>query len=71
MDTQQNFDFTLRTNITKLRGAYLDMCADLEFLLVDIICVCLLRNEKERNYIKELLINSSMLSNKIKFTKKA
>ncbi len=66
-----DFDFQFRATITKLRGAYLDMAADLEFLLVDIIAVCLLRHDKERNHLKEILIAHSMLSFKIKAAKKA
>lgn len=66
-----NFNFEFRISITKLRGAYLDMAADLEFLLVDIIAVCLLRHDKERNHLKEILIAHSMLSFKIKSAQKA
>ena len=71
MTADQLFDFRIRTEISKVRGAYLHMCADLEFLLVDITCMCLLKHESERNYIKEILVSNSMLSNKIKFAKKA
>lgn len=61
------FDQQVQINAAKLRGAYLEMSADIEFLLVDITCLCLIRDEKERNYIKEILIASNMLSKKIDF----
>lgn len=67
----EDFDLSFRKVVTLLRGAYLDMAADLEFLLVDIIAVSLLRHEKERNHLKEILISNSMLSFKIKAAKKA
>ena len=66
-----NFEHSVQINAAKIRGAYLDMSADLEFLLVDVTCVCLLRDATERNHIKEILISHTMLSKKIEFTSKA
>ena len=65
------FEQKSRFEISKIRGAYLDMSCDLEFLLVDIACVCLLRDARERNMVKEILLSGTMLSKKINFTESA
>lgn len=65
------FDQQVQLIAAKIRGAYLEMSSDIEFLLVDITCICLMRDERERNYIKEILVSSNMLSKKIDFTASA
>lgn len=59
------FDQKVQMISAKLRGLYLDMCGDLEFALVDIVVVCLIKDHKERKDIKEVLLENAMMGKKI------
>lgn len=68
MNSQQGkptFDQRVQIIAAKLRGLYLDMCGDLEFALVDIIVVCLIKDHKERKFVKEVLLENAYMSKKI------
>src|SRR5258706_16135673 len=54
-----------------LRGAYLDMCCDIEFVLVDMICVCLVKEPNERKNVKECLMEGLMMNKKITLAERA
>lgn len=65
------FDQKIQMIAAKLRGLYLDMCGDLEFALVDIIVVCLIKDHKERKSIKEVLLENAMMGKKIAMAESA
>ncbi|MFC0775288.1 hypothetical protein [Terrimonas alba] len=65
------FDQRIQIISAKLRGAYLDMCGDLEFALVDIAVVCLIKDHRERKAIKEVLLENAYMSKKITMAESA
>lgn len=60
-----SFDQHVQFTAAKLRGAYLDMCCDIEFALVDITVVCLVKDNSERESVKATLLENAYMSKKI------
>ena len=73
MPNYSDLDFTQKSqfNEAKLRGAYLSMACDIEFMLVDVICICLVKDEADRKAVKVILLENAMMSKKIALTRKA
>ena len=69
MDTEKikklTFEQRVQFNAINLRGAYLDMACDLEFLLVDIAVVCLVKNSVERKNVRDVFMEQNLMSKKI------
>lgn len=65
------FDQQLQERACKLRGAYLNMACDLEFMLVDIACVSLVKDKTERDNVRNILMEQATMSKKITWAKRA
>lgn len=61
----EKLDLEVRKRATKIRGAYLDMSCDLEFLLVDIACICLMKDKTERENVRNIFLEQTYMSKKI------
>jgi hypothetical protein len=66
-----SFDQKVQVISAKIRGMYLDMCGDLEFALTDIIVVSLIKDQKERKAVKEVLFETVAMSKKIVMAQRA
>lgn len=49
----------------ELRGFYLSIACDIEYLLADITCACLVNNDDEKEGVRETLFENVMMSKKI------
>ena len=59
------FDQQVQMIAAKLRGLYLDMCGDLEFALADIIAVCMVKDFKEKESVKEVFLEQVTMGRKL------
>lgn len=65
MAANPTFTQQVQTIAAKLRGAYLETSCDVEWVLADLTCICLVSNEEERKAVKEILLDGAMMSKKI------
>ncbi len=66
-----NFDQQIQTIASKLRGAYLNMSCDLEYMLVDMTCSCLIKNQIEKENVRNILLEGATMSKKIMAAQRA
>lgn len=55
---ESNFERQVQWVSSILRGAYLDISCDIEFMLVDMTCVCLIKDPNDRERTKLTLMSS-------------
>lgn len=66
MSTDRAFRAHLKE--VKLRGLYLSMASDIEHILTDISCRCLVRDESDREQVKIVFFEKMMMGKKIEIS---
>ena len=69
MIPKPTFDQQVSINEMQMRGLYLSIACDVEFVLTDLICACLASTNQQKEDIKAALFEKVMMDRKIKMAK--
>lgn len=65
-----SFDYTMNKSEYQMRGMYLKLAAEFDFILTEIICLCFIENSETRESFKIIMLENTLMGKKISIAKK-